>query len=337
MKIIDNARALFQEKDKIWIAKGNTFYSINYDGNVINKKISVGGFVENFVSRNRFIRQLFRIGIHHIIKLRSGNFLITKRKKTLIIDKNGNVLNVFQGYSGNKPFHQGICETPDGTIFFAEYTQNFKRECSSCLYRSIDGGFTFEPILTFTGNQVRHIHFVNFDKFQNKVWVGTGDDDNECKIMCTSDNGNTWKTIGEGSQKWRAIGLCFTENYILWGTDAGNVEDQNALYSMNRVTKEIKKICDIEGPCHGCSQIHTDLFLFSTGVEGGKNEKDKYVRIKIIKNSNVQEIFKMKKDNLPYVVQFGVVRFPLRNGDVDKIVFTSYGLCDGGEKVYIYE
>lgn len=334
MKTIKNTRALFQENDRIWVAQGNTFYPIDFDGNIIGAKINVGGFIESLLSRNRVIRQALRIGIHHILKLRSGNFLVTKRKKTFILDEKGNVLNVFQGYSGNKPFHQGICETPDGTIFFAEYIQNFKRDCSSCLYRSVDGGFSFEPILTFIGSQVRHIHFVNYDKYQDKVWIGTGDNNNECKILFSSDNGNTWKVVGEGSQIWRAIGLCFTENNILWGTDAGSVEDQNAIYSMNRLTKDVSKICNIEGPCHGCSQTGQS-FLFSTGVEGGKNEEDRYARIKMIKDNKKFEIFKMKKDLIPFVIQFGVIRFPLKKMDTDKIVFTSYGLSGGGETVYI--
>lgn len=331
---IKNARALFQERDRVWIAKGNCFYTVDYKGNLLGKKITLGNIFENHIAKIRVLRQAFRLGIHHIIKLRNGNILVTKKKITFLLDNDGSILSVFKGYSGNKPFNQGICETPEGIIFFAEYMQNFDRKITPHLYRSCDGGKTFQSVLSFSKGSVRHIHFVNYDKYEKKIWIGTGDKNSECKLMSSSDNGENWDVVGEGSQKWRSVGLCFSQDYIIWGTDAGSVEDLNFIYAMHRKSKIIKSICEIEGPCHGCTQQEGDLFYFSTGIEGGSNEKDKMARIKRISLNDIENVFECRKDRLPYVIQFGVIRFPLKNFDIKKLVYTTYGLKDGGETVY---
>ena len=76
----------------------------------------------------------------------------------------------------------------------------------------------------------------------------------------------------------------------------------------------------------------------STGVEGGKNEKDRYAHVwKCDKSGNTEEILKLKKDIFPYVVQYGVVRFPMGLEKSNVTIYTAYALTGSGEAVYVYE
>ena len=336
LKKIFRGRALYTEEDKIWVARGMSFWGIDYNGKKTTKKYKIGGLKQKVLSAFRLTRQLFREGIHHLVPMPNGNFFVVAKKKAYTVGCDGKIKYVFSGYRGNKPGHQGVCVTPDGNVFFAEYTLNSNRDHDTVLYRSTNCGESFDPILTLSKNQVRHMHFIKYDPYEKCLWLGTGDEDFECKLMRSFDNGNSWETVGEGCQDWRAIGVCFSEDNLVWGTDAGSVPDQNHIIRMSRKTREIEIVADAEGPCHGCASFKNGQVYISTGVEGGENEKDRFARLKKV-DDGIKDIFLLKKDIFPLILQYGVMRFPLGTENTNKLVFTAMGLKKGGEIVYVEE
>ena len=73
MKRMMRGRALYTEQDKIWIAQGMTFFSVDYNGNRLSKKFKVGSLTERLIGMNRLSRQLLRQGIHHLVPLPNGD------------------------------------------------------------------------------------------------------------------------------------------------------------------------------------------------------------------------------------------------------------------------
>lgn len=331
-------KALYVTPDRIWVSRGMSFFAVNYNGKRISRRYSIGTWPERVLSSFRLSRQLFRIGLHHLLPLRSGNYLVTARRKTFIVAPNGNVLSVFQGYQGNKPGHQGVCVTPDGTIFFAEYILNPNRDKEVNLYRSTDNGMSFHIIKTWPAGDIRHLHFVKWDNYEKCLWLGSGDygvNGAENRLYKSQDNGETWVLVGQGGQDWRAIGVCFTEDSLLWGTDAGSCSDPVHFVKMERKSYELKVLADFEGPCHGCASYKDGRSLFSTGVEGGENEKDRFSRLKEFKNGEIVNLLKLKKDIWPFILQYGVMRFPLGTENCDRVVFTAMALKGYGESIII--
>ena len=86
----------------------------------------VGNIKQCIIAANRLSRQLLREGLHHLLPLHNGDILVTGKRKTYLVSESGKIKNIFKGYAGNKPGHQGVCLTSDGTIFFGEYTLNKK-------------------------------------------------------------------------------------------------------------------------------------------------------------------------------------------------------------------
>ncbi len=336
LKRLTHGRALYVEQDRIWIARGMSFFAVDYNGKRVTARYSAGTTLQKLLSLCFISRQMLREGYHHMQVLNDQSILVTARKKTYIFNRDGTIRNTFTGYLGNKPASQGICVTPDGTIFFGEYTVNVQHTNDTHLYRSTDKGKSFQIILTFP-KTIRHIHFIKYDPYEKCLWLGTGDADNEAKLMRSDDNGDTWTTVGEGSQQWRAIGVCFTEDKLVWGTDAGSVPDQNHINAMDRKTHEMHPVCEVEGPCHGCASFSDGRIMISTGVEGGENEKDRYARLKEVKGGTVTDHFKLKKSPFPYIMQYGVMRFPAGTENTNRVVFTAMGLNKGLETVYIEE
>lgn len=342
IKKLISGKALYLTENEIWIAKGATFFAINKKGRRVSKKYAVGSLKTQVLSKIRIIRQTLREGIHHLLVLKNGNFFITTKKKSYTINReSGEIIATFSGYFGNKPAHQGVCLTPSGDVFFAEYTLNSDRTLSSSLYISEDNALTFKKINTFSGNEVRHIHFVKYDPYRNGIWLGTGDRDRECKLLFSTDKGKSFITIGEGTQNWRAIGVAVSKGEISWGTDAGSVPDVNRFLKLdlsNGIAKsKLTTVCDIEGPCHGIFSNKNGEVWFSCGVEGGENEKDRFSRLKRSNGDKIEDIFKLKKDIFPLICQYGVMRFPLGGENSNTLVFTAMGLKGGGEKVFIIE
>lgn len=195
-KKLTRGRALYATPEMIWIAKGMTFYGITYNGKRCTPKYRIGSIVERLIGTFRLSRQALRIGIHHLLPLVNGNILVTAKRKTYILDTDGRVVNIFQGYQGNKPGHQGVCLTPDGTIFFGEYLLNSDRSKPVNLYRSTDNGMSFQIINTFPAGDIRHIHFIKWDPYEKCLWLGTGDygdNNHENRLYRSKDNGDSWR------------------------------------------------------------------------------------------------------------------------------------------------
>ncbi|WP_144920813.1 glycosyl hydrolase [Halorubrum salsamenti] len=66
-------------------------------------------------------------------------------------------------------------------------------------------------------SDVRHFHGVFRDPYTGSLWGTTGDTDDESAIGRFVDG--EFRAVGTGSQTWRAVGLAFTPDAVLWGMD----------------------------------------------------------------------------------------------------------------------
>ena len=87
-------KALYQTPDKIWIARGMTFFAVDYNGKRVSRKYRVGSLLERFLGCHRLSSQLLRVGLHHLLPLNNGNLLVTAKRKTFIIAPSGEIVNV---------------------------------------------------------------------------------------------------------------------------------------------------------------------------------------------------------------------------------------------------
>jgi len=107
---------------------------------------------------------------------------------------------------------------------------------------------------------------------------------------------------------------------------------------MDRQTRELSKIQEVQGPCHGNAVLAEGTVFVSTGIEGGPNEKDNCAHLwQVTPDGRVQEVYKMKKDIFPLIVQYGVIRFPMGVESCHTVVFTTYALHNGPEQVWTLE
>lgn len=114
----------------------------------------------------------------------------------------------------------------DGRVFLGEYPGDGSEPAH--LYRSDDGGRTWTAERL---DEVRHIHSVTVDPYDESIWLTTGDRDVECRLIRRHDG--DMEVIGGGSQDWRAVEPTFTRDGVLWGVDCA-YRRQNQVYLLPR-------------------------------------------------------------------------------------------------------
>lgn len=266
------------------------------------------------LSRFDFTRRLLRAEITGLYILDNGN-RIAVAKKGLFLQKKGSKTfdKCFSMLRGSKPLNLSFA--PSGNIYFGEYFQNMEKQAVN-IYSSSDNAQTWQIAYTFDAGNINHIHGLFFDKYTNRIWVATGDRENECIIGYTEDEFNTFKEVFRGGQEFRTCQLFFYKDFIVFGTDTQY--EQNVIKKFDRKTLEMAELQKVQGSVIKGGQVG-DVAFISTTVEPSKVNTDKYAHLWVTKDGlHWEERYKAKKDWLPHIFQFGTFEFPQYYG-IDKL------------------
>ncbi|MDH3661545.1 MAG: hypothetical protein OEU92_16210 [Alphaproteobacteria bacterium] len=123
---------------------------------------------------------------------------------------------------GVMPF--GITADDQGRVYYGEYmTRRLQEGETVALFRSDDQGRNFEIVYEFPAIVVRHIHAVQWDPFDEVLWMGTGDGDEQSRVGYSKDFGETFLWVGQGSQDFRTVSFVFAEDQVAWLSDTVEV------------------------------------------------------------------------------------------------------------------
>jgi hypothetical protein len=280
--------------------------------------------LKNWCAKHPFMSQACRFGINNLICLSSGTIIcvadgVVYRSE----DQATSFSSVFSEFQGRGPLRQGICQDHIGRIYIGEYWRNKKRK-SVRILRSDDDGVTWNPVHSWPSKTTGHVHFVQFDPIEKMIWVGTGDDDSECRIAYSRDGGETFHLIGGGSQIWRAVSVMITPKAIFWGTDIGidHEGQRNYLIRWDRSTQKLEKILTIDGPAYYSTQTIQGTMVVGKAVEGGKNEKDQCVHLYWTKDHiNWQDMCLWPKYPAPGIFGPATISFPSSDALQSRLLF----------------
>lgn len=174
----------------------------------------------------------------------------------------------------------GLLSTDEDTVFFGEYFRNAERTVTK-VFATKDRGVSWQSVLEFPPRRVRHIHALQRDPYTNRLWICTGDLDEECLLAWSEDAYKTITPLGEGSQLWRICQVVFTADAIYWGTDT-SATPEAGIYRWNRQDGELCKLVSVDGAVFFGIRLSGGTLVFSTDREGMANEKDKKTRLWII-------------------------------------------------------
>ncbi len=222
---------------------------------------------------------------------------------------------------GRGVMSHGIMAGIAGEFFFGEYFNNPDR-IGVAIYKYDSSEKKWVIPYKFTPGLIRHVHAIQTDPFSGKLWICTGDEGIEPMIGWSDDGFKTINPIGQGSQKWRACQLVFTESAIYWGTDTGSI-DLAGIYRWDKETMELTQLINTEGAIFYSTMLADGTIVMSTDRENFPNEKDDKTRLFILsKKGKISTLtcgtWDFKKPGFRY--NFAKLRFQRNQGNEDLVM-----------------
>jgi hypothetical protein len=268
---------------------------------------------------NRLAARLFRDGFHALAVHASG---------ALIAAVPGAIITLHPGETefrrthaitrGTRPLH--ITAVPGGAIYWGEYFDNPSRE-EVHIYVSTDAGATWSVAHTFPEGSIRHVHNIVHDRWENCLWVLTGDYGDECRILRAACDFSQVDTVLQGNQQARAVAAVPTESGLFFSSDTPL--ESNYIYRLDRrgALSQLARISSssIYG-CHVGEQV-----FFSTMVEPSEVNRDQNVRIYGGNTSRGwQPVLAWRKDRWPMgLFQYGNTFLPDGNNTTTVLAVTT--------------
>jgi len=221
----------------------------------------------------------------------------------------------------------------DGRILWGEYWGNADRRAVR-LFVSEDFGKSYQPFWEFTKGDVKHIHNIIEDPYDDCYWVFVGDQGKEPGIGRLSKDLKSFDWLARGEQKYRAVDGFLFQDKIVYGTDSE--KEANAIYAIEKKTGKAEKICDTPGSCIYSAKFGK-WYVISTSVEPSEVIDCKYATLWVSKDAVTwQQVYRAKKDVFPArYFQFGSIVLPRGQWESDKIVFSGQALKGIDGKVCI--
>ncbi len=231
--------------------------------------------------RRSSLAQLFSnsLGLGHVVQLVSGTIIIIYDKVYRYDEKEqSKVAQVVFDLKSNKiqpPLRNGIAIHPhSNNAYFGEYVNGIKRAIR--IMRITNDGQQCELCHTFSEGEIKHVHGIFWDKYRHRLWVTTGDSDNESHFYYTDDEFETIHKYRGGDQSWRAVSLIVTENHLVWGMDAGKdapADAINHIYRLNLNTGERKRVATIGNPSYHMVQTVSGAMVMGVTYEPGRKQE----------------------------------------------------------------
>ncbi|MCX4030038.1 hypothetical protein H0A36_01785 [Endozoicomonas sp. SM1973] len=240
---------------------------------------TIKGRLKDTLARSWIMQQLSSsIGIGHITELPDGTLLILYDRVYLYRPGEGKkyAMPTDELMQNNiyPPLRNGVAvHAVSGHAYFGEYKNSAPSEIRII---KVDGATgQLSVCYTFSTNQVKHVHSIVYDHFRNRLWVTSGDSDEQCGIFYSDDEFSSLKKLGGGDQSWRAVNLFPLERTIYWGMDAGRdapAEAINKLYRYDVTSKDKQEIAVIGNPAyHGTLTTNQQMFL-GVNYEPGRKQ-----------------------------------------------------------------
>jgi hypothetical protein len=227
----------------------------------------------NLTSRYRLSSRLVRDGFHALTALPSGVVIAAVPGAILTLSPGDRKFRcTHQIRRGTRPLH--ITTTPQGAVYWGEYFDNAERDAVR-IFGSSDAGATWSIAYEFPQGAVRHVHNIVYDRWNDCLWVLTGDYGEECRVLRASCDFRKVEVILCGNQQVRAVAMVITGDFLYFATDTPL--EANFVYRMDR-TGALQKLAGISGSSiYGCSV--GDAVFFTTMVEPSEANPDANVRV----------------------------------------------------------
>lgn len=260
----------------------------------------------NLSSRSRLAFRLFRDGFHALAVLSSGDVVAAVPGAILTLAAGEGEFRVTCKVArGTRPLH--IAVTPGDHVFWGEYFDNARRD-QVHIYASSDRGATWNVAYSFRKGAIRHVHNIVYDQWENCLWILTGDDGPECRILRASCDFRSVDVVLSGNQQARAVALVPAPDGVYFSSDTPF--ERNHVYRVDR-RGNLSELAELgSSSIYGC-RVGEAIF-FSTMVEPSQTNASREVCVYgTAQGANWQRLLAYRKDGWPMgLFQYGNAFLP---------------------------
>jgi hypothetical protein len=252
----------------------------------------------NFTSRATLSYRLVRDGFHALVILggeTNDRTMIGAVPGALVMQTSGDdeFCVTHRVKRGTRPLH--VTAVPAGNIYWGEYFDNRER-AEVHIYASSDRGRTWQVAYTFVAGSIRHVHNIVYDRWGDCLWILTGDEGAECKVLRASCDLRSVDIVLSGNQQSRAAAAIPSREGLYLSSDTPF--EKNHIYRLDR-TGNVEQAGDLaSSSIYGCA-VGKAVF-FSTMVEPSTVNMGREVHlVGSIDGGNWPVLARWKKDKLP--------------------------------------
>lgn len=283
-------------------------------------------------SRSALSFRLLRDGFHALAVTRTGNLVAAVPGAIATLRLGESAFQVTHRLQrGTRPLH--IVALPDGQVLWGEYFDNPDRD-EVHIYSSRDEGLSWEPVYTFPARSVRHIHNIIFDRWSQRLWIFTGDNGRECRVLRASLDFRSVDEVFAGTQQVRAAAALVTEHGIYFPSDTPL--ERNHIYLLDRADR-LHRIASIPGSSISGAANRTGLF-FSTMVEPSRVNLSEKVTLYGSCDGNAWNcLASWRKDRWSMkFFQYGNALFPDGENATDFLAVSTVAVTGADQRTSIY-
>jgi hypothetical protein len=321
-------RALAWQNDWLYASRGYTLFRARFGASRIEWQ-PVGEYRpawwRNVSSASRLGFRLFRDGFHALAVLSTGQLVASVPGAIVTLAPGESEFRVsHELLRGTRPLH--IAVAPDDCIFWGEYFSNASRD-EVHVYASSDRGNTWNIAYTFPAHSIRHVHNIVYDPWRECLWLLTGDNADECRILRASSDFKNVDMVLFGKQQFRAVALIPTEHAVYFSTDTPFESNSIYVLDSDSVAAPVAKISS-SSIC-GC-EVGGSLF-FSTMVEPSDVNLEQHACLYGSPDGvSWQRMLRWKKDRWPMrLFQYGNVLLPDGKNATDLLALTTIAVQPG--------
>jgi len=308
-KIIKNLRPLYFEN--------GILYSANYDKIYISRdcgdsheffaSLEMDMIFQHLLKNSVLAQRIFRASIYRMRVLSNNNIVLTFRKGVYLIKSGENIAKIcFPIINGSRP--TSLAYRPKGLVLFGDYWDNPERKPMS-IHGSNDYGETWGKIYQFNQGEIRHIHGITYDKWEDCFWICTGDYNDECKLLRATHDFSDIRVISKGGQLNRFYSILATKNSLIMGTDSPI--EKNYIIKYNKITGQLDKIINIENSSFYSCQVGKSIIISTVAEPSLHNDtKECHIWLGTDDGSNWKKILSLRIDLIQRIGKFIRIKPP---------------------------
>ena len=312
----ERMRALYWQGNELFVSRGYRLLRARIRGERIEWN-EIGlyepAWWRRLSSSSRLASRVVRDGFHALAVSPSGNIVAAVPGAVITLPAGESRFRMsHKVMRGTRPLH--IAATPDGRLFWGEYFDNSARD-EVHIYASDDGGTTWQVGYSFPKGSIRHVHNIVHDAWENCLWILTGDEGAECRILRASCDLRTLDEVLAGSQQARAVALVPARDGMFFSSDTPY--EENHIYFLDRQGTLVQVANLSSSSIYGCGV--GDAVFFSTMVEPSKVNMTREVNVfGTMDGKHWQRIISQTKDAWPMsLFQYGNAFLPDGNNTTE--------------------